>query len=163
PLVLTVTLDETSQIFFNQKRVFYFPPERNFIHAHLTLFHHLPGEINICNTIQSICHQQKQIELMVKQPVSIGKGVAYQIESKVLVSLHKALQKQWIDVLTMQDRQGLWPHITVQNKVTHQQAGQTLQELKNGFVPFTTYAKGLTLWKYLNGPWEEWKQFVFAG
>ncbi len=163
PLILTATLDEPSNFFFNTKRKQHFPAERNFIDAHLTLFYHLPDEANIINTLQGLCHQQKQIELAITQPVSIGKGVAYKVESKALASLHKILQKQWIDKLTMQDRQGLWPHITVQNKVSAQQAKQTLEEITNGFVPFTAFAVGLQLWKYLNGPWEEGKGFVFAG
>ncbi len=163
PLILTAILDSSSNVFFNQKRKQYFPADRNFIDAHLTLFHHLPGEVNLINTLQVLCHQQKQIELKVTQPVSIGKGVAYKIESKALISLHKTLQKQWSDKLTMQDRQGLWPHITVQNKVSVQQAKQTLEEVRIGFIPFTAYAIGLKLWKYCNGPWEEFQQFVFEG
>ncbi len=162
PLILTIQLDEQAQLFFNQKRKQYFPPERNFIEAHLTLFHHLPDdETKIISDINTICHQQKGIELLVTQPVSIGKGVAYKIESKALTSLHKTLQKQWIDFLTTQDRQGLWAHITVQNKVSSQQAKQTLQNIQHEFIPFTACAVGLLLWKYVNGPWEEYRQFTF--
>lgn len=162
PLILTAMLDESSSLFFNQKRKEYFSAERNFINAHLTLFHHLPHEASIINIVQAVCHQQKPMELHVTQPVSIGKGVAYKIESKALQALHKMLQREWKDMLTMQDRQGLWPHITVQNKVLAEQAKQTLEELNKNFVPFTAYAVGLQLWKYLNGPWEELQRFVFA-
>ena len=164
PLVLTVWFEETTQAFFNQKRKQYFPPERNVIEAHLTLFHHLPDdETNIINTLDTVCHQQKQMELQVLKPVSIGKGVAYKIESKALASLHKTLQKQWFDVLTMQDRQGLWPHVTLQNKVSLQKAKQTLEEISIEFTPFSTYAIGLQLWRYVNGPWEAYRSFLFTG
>ncbi len=163
PLILTAMLDESASHFFNQKRKEYFPAERNFIDAHLTLFHHLPYEINIINAVEVLCHQQKQIELRITGPVSIGKGVAYKAESKALVWLHKKLQEQWFDRLTLQDRQGLWPHITVQNKVSVQEAEQTLEEVRIGFVPFTAYAIGLKLWRYCNGPWEDLQTFVFAG
>ena len=44
PLILTLELDERSFAFFGAQRRRYFPPERNFIPAHLTLFHALPGE-----------------------------------------------------------------------------------------------------------------------
>lgn len=164
PLILTLELNETAQIFFNKKRKEHFPPERNFIEAHLTLFHHLPdNEHKIITTIEALCSYQKTIELVVKEPVSIGKGVAYKIESKALIALHKKLQKEWMDLLTMQDRQGLWPHITVQNKVTAEQAKQTWQAEKETFVPFTALANGLSAWRYLNGPWQAYRQFSFAG
>ena len=44
PLILTLQLDERSFAFFGAQRRRYFPLERNFIPAHLTLFHALPGE-----------------------------------------------------------------------------------------------------------------------
>ncbi len=44
PLILTLQLDERSFAFFDEQRRRYFPKERNFIPAHLTLFHALPGE-----------------------------------------------------------------------------------------------------------------------
>ncbi len=164
PLILTACLSEEAQSFFNQQRKRYFPPERNFIEAHLTLFHHLPDEDNtITQTIEALCLQQKRIELSVTEPRGIGKGVAYKIESKVLISLHKKLQQEWREKLTMQDRQGLWPHITIQNKVTPDEAKQTLTQIEESFVPFTAYATGLILWRYLNGPWQVYRSFPFAG
>ena len=164
PLILTAQLNEEAQSFFNQKRKQYFPPERNFIEAHLTLFHHLPdADTDIIQTLEALCAQQKCIELSVVEPRSIGKGVAYKIEGKPLVSLHKNLQMEWSEKLTMQDQQGLWPHITIQNKVTPEEAKQTLAQIKEDFVPFTVYATGLILWRYLNGPWQLYQSFLFAG
>jgi len=43
PLILTLTLDEASQAFFDEQRRQYFPPKINYLSAHLTLFHALPG------------------------------------------------------------------------------------------------------------------------
>ena len=44
PLILTLALDADSAAFFEGERRRHFPPERNIIPAHLTLFHHLPGD-----------------------------------------------------------------------------------------------------------------------
>ena len=164
PLILTVLLDDDAQTFFNQKRKQYFPPERNFLSAHLTLFHHLPDdETTIIETIKTLCGQQKPMTLEVTAPVNIGKGVAYKMESKALVNLHKILRKKWQLFLTPQDRQGLWPHVTVQNKVSVGEAYNCLQNLYKEFAPFTVYANGLILWRYLNGPWQWYRQFLFGG
>ena len=158
PLVLTVLLDELSQ-----QRKQYFPPERNFLQAHLTLFHHLPNNAIVTNTIEAICLNQPSIALAIAEPVSIGKGVAYKVERVELKVLHKKLQQAWRTLLTPQDAQGLWPHITIQNKVMAAVANNTQQQLQATFAPFTAYAYGLTLWKYLNGPWELYQQFLFKG
>ena len=163
PLILTVLLDETAQQFFNEKRKEHFPLERNFLEAHLTLFHHLPNEAIVINTVQAVCAHQQMIALHVREVVIIGKGVAYKMESPQLITLHKKLQHTWRVLLTPQDAQGLWPHVTVQNKVTAEVAKNTKQQLQETFVPFTAYANGLILWKYLNGPWELYQQFLFAG
>ena len=164
PLILTIKLDEASQTFFNQKRKQYFPLERNFIDAHLTLFHHLPDdEPLIIQTIEALCAQQKSIVMEVIEPKSIGKGVAYKIDSSTLVHLHKKLQREWVEKLTTQDQQGLWPHVTVQNKVTAEEAKETLQQIQKDFTPFSAYATGVTLWRYLNGPWQVYRSFPFAG
>ncbi len=164
PLILTVTLDQTSQSFFNQQRKQYFPAHLNVIDAHLTLFHHLPdNDPAIIQATETIAAQQQPIELTITKPVHLGKGVAYKIESKVLMVMHKKLQKEWLSFLTPQDRQGLWPHITIQNKVSLPEAKQTLRQVNEAFAPFTAFAIGFSLWRYLNGPWQLYRQFVFDG
>lgn len=162
PLILTVQLDEQSQQFFNKQREHYFPPERNFLQAHLTLFHHLPNEATVVNIIRESALHQQQMTLSITEVVSIGKGVAYKISSRDLVTFHKKLQLHWRTLLTPQDAQGLWPHITIQNKVTAIVAKRTKEELQSTFVPFNVIATGLQLWEYLNGPWRLYRKFAFV-
>ncbi|MEJ7684635.1 MAG: 2'-5' RNA ligase family protein [Segetibacter sp.] len=161
PLILTLSIEKEATLFFNSLRKKHFPPSRNFIDAHLTLFHALPNEVEIINTVKDLCNLQKPFELIIKEVVSIGKGVAYKIESNELMQLHKSLQYKWQNFLSLQDRQKLWPHITIQNKVPLQEVKQLLYELKNNFTPFSTSATGLQLWEYLNGPWKLVEYFVF--
>ena len=44
PLILTLALDDLSFARFDALRREHFPPTLNRIPAHVTLFHHLPGE-----------------------------------------------------------------------------------------------------------------------
>ena len=163
PLILTLSIEKEAELLFNSLRRKYFPPSLNLINAHLTLFHALPDNAEIKTEIEQLCETQHPFKLSVKEVVSIGKGVAYKIESKELQKLHKTLKNKWLSFLSRQDSQTLWPHITVQNKVTATEAGQVLNELKKGFTPFSTSATGLQLWKYLNGPWELSSGHVFKG
>jgi 2'-5' RNA ligase len=161
PLILTLSINKESALFFNFLRKKYFPPSLNFIDAHLTLFHALPYEDSIITTVKELCEVQMAFVLTIKEVVSIGKGVAFKIESSNLMQLHKALQNKWLPFLSAQDRQKLWPHITIQNKMLVQKAQELLNELKDSFTPLQASATGLQLFEYLNGPWKLVYEFVF--
>jgi len=164
PLILTLALDEQSQNFFNEQRRLYFPPERNYLDAHLTLFHNLPaGEEKIHSVIDALCKEQFIIDLKVNEVRNIGSGVAYKIESPVLMQLHKHLQQEWQPWLIPQDQHKLWPHITIQNKVEPAIANTLHTQLAEAFKPFTTIGTGLNLWEYLGGPWKFIRHYGFEG
>jgi 2'-5' RNA ligase len=162
PLILTLALDAEAEAFFDRLRQQHFPLERNFLKAHLTLFHHLPPqEPAIFEAIDALCTRQKPVALKVVDVVCIGRGVAYKLESAVLQNLHKQLQQQWLPWLLPQDKQKLWPHVTVQNKVPPEMARAVHQQLQSTFTPFEVQATGLRLWNYLGGPWEPVNTYWF--
>lgn len=163
PLIITLKMDERSFEFFDAFRRQHFPRERNFLRAHLTLFHNLPGSelSSIRRTLHVICEKQEMLKLEVTEVKGMGRGVAYKLESAELVALHQQLQHKWHPWLTPQDKQKLWPHVTVQNKVLPEQAKQLLQELSGNFSPFNVTGVGLQLWEYKQGPWELLQEFGF--
>jgi len=161
PLILTLALDATAEAFFNRLRQQHFPPERNFLQAHLTLFHHLPQEPKIENDIKQRCRTQHTFTLQVTAVANIGSGVAYKLESTVLQTMHKQMQQQWQAWLTPQDKQTLWPHVTVQNKVAPEAARALLQTLQQSFMPFTVQGLGLRLCRYLGGRWKLLQEHAF--
>jgi len=163
PLIVTLILDERSFSFFNGLRQQHFPPERNYLQAHLTLFHHLPArEPSIRETLEHTAAQYNTLPLQVIQTAFIGNGVAYKIESKELLQLHASLQTAWSQWLTPQDKQRLWPHVTVQNKVPAATARVLYEELTAGYKPFTAYGTGLSVWAYKGGPWEAVGNYIFV-
>ena len=89
--------------------------------------------------------------------------MAVAFSSPELVRLRQALAREWRDWLTPQDSAKIAPHVTIQNKVSPDLARATLRELEAEFRPFTARAEGMTLWRYLGGPWRLEKQFRFAG
>ena len=161
-LILTLLIDTETQVFFNNLRKQYFPAERNYLDAHLTLFHNLPGsEQAIIESINTVCNNYNVFDMQVSKIVSIGNGVAYKIESPELKQLHKYLQQQFTQWLIPQDKQTLWPHITIQNKTDALIANQLINELNSGFIPFKVNALGFSLWEYKGGPWEFISEFRF--
>lgn len=164
PLILTLALDSASQQYFNKLRKAYFPPERNYLDAHLTLFHHLPqGESAIIQTIAHLTKQQQKMQVQVTGVKSIGNGVAFSMESNPLQQMHKRLQSDWQQWLIPQDRQKLWPHVTIQNKVKPEEAKKLKEMLEQDFEPFVIKGTGLSLFEYLGGPWKFVREFEFDG
>ena len=156
PLILTLGFHPEDQARFDALRQRHFPPERNHIPAHLTLFHHLPGSEAeaVDDSIRLAAAQQAAFAVEVTGLRSLGRGVAYTIASAPLASLRAGLARHWHDHLTAQDRQGWRPHVTVQNKVAPAEAATLLAAMQGAFTPFQVRAEALLLWRYLNGPWE---------
>jgi len=159
PLILTLKLDEESQAFFNALRKLNFPPERNFMDAHLMLFHQLPDEPGIYDHLAGL--QLQTFNIQVTGLMNLGAGVAYRVDSPQLRSLHKLLSVQFREVLILQDRQGFRPHITIMNKRTPEAARELLKKMESDFRPFTAKAIGLDLWTYLGGPWRHEQTYFF--
>lgn len=159
PLILTVRLEEQSQAFFDAQREKYFPPERNYLKAHLTLFHQLPPEPSTFAYLSSL--KQAAFKIDVIGLISLGAGVAYAIESPELISLRKSLMLHFAGVLIPQDKQGFRPHITIQNKVTPEESKNLLADLVKTFEPFEAQVSGLDVWTYLGGPWRHEHDYAF--
>jgi 2'-5' RNA ligase len=155
PLIVTLLLDPHSQRRFDVLREAHFPPERNHLAAHVTLFHALPGEAE-SQVRSDLAELARRSSFPVAVPGlrSLGRGVAYVLESAELAALHRELAGRWRHDLTRQDSQPLRPHVTVQNKVTPERAQALLADLQSRFSPYEVRAEGLALWRYVGGPWE---------
>ncbi len=162
-LILTLGLDEASFARFDTERRAHFPPERNVIPAHLTLFHALRDEEEVTARLRAVCAATAPLPLRVSGLRSLGRGVAYAIEAPELTRLRRELAAHWQAALSPQDRQGWRPHVTVQNKVAPEAARRLLAELSVRFQPWEARGEGLLLWRYLGGPWEALGEFPFTG
>lgn len=156
PLILTLKLDANAFARLDALRQAHFPPERNFLSAHITLFHALPGEqeAEIRQTLQTISAATPVIPLAFPAVRSLGRGVAITVESPPLLDLRRQLATTWHDWLGVQDRQRYQPHVTIQNKVTGVVARQLYEQLAASWQPFSGQGEGLLLWRYRGGPWE---------
>jgi 2'-5' RNA ligase len=165
PFVLTLKLDRRSFDIFDTLRRQHFPPERNFIPAHVSLFHALPGseEAVIREMLSAICADTPAVPLNFNRVRFLGKGVAIAADSPELARLHSRLAALWQAWLSPQDRQPFCPHVTIQNKVTPEAAQALHEQLATSWQPFTALGVGLLLWRYDNGPWTLRHTFSFTG
>jgi 2'-5' RNA ligase len=163
PLILTLQLDGASARYFNELRQQYFPPALNVLPAHVTLFHHLTGDRidELMTDLEGIVSGYGSLDIQVSRVRSLGRGVAYDLQSEQLSALRGRLAHSWSAWLTAQDRQPFKAHITVQNKVHPDEARRTLAVLAAVFTPHAIGGVGLDLWRYLGGPWEHVREFLF--
>ena len=164
PLIVTADLDAGAFAWFEDLRQSHFPPHRNKVPAHLTLFHALPGEHEhtVAQTLKAACQSRGPLRLNVRGPWSLGRGVAYRLASHDLERLHRELAEAFSSWLTRQDQASFRPHITIQNKAEPDEARVLLEHLQMEFEPFDVFADGLLLWRYLGGPWAIVDRFAFA-
>jgi 2'-5' RNA ligase len=165
PLILTLALDGAGFARLEAERQAHFPPGRNFIPAHLTLFHALPGEEAgaILARLAEAAQATPVLPLRVTGLRPLGRGVAYVVEAEGLARLRAGLAAAFAGWLTPQDRAGWRPHVTVQNKVAPEEARATLALLQARFAPWEARGEGLLLWHYRGGPWEAAGHFPFRG
>ena len=132
--------------------------------AHLTLFRHLPP-----NSEQEL---KRRLAGYAATPapaaaiagiVDLGEGTALRIESEGLEDIRYDLALALRGLLTPQDMAPWRAHVTVQNKVEPKEARALQARLRAGFERRPLAIKGLALWRYLSGPWEPVRQFVFRG
>ena len=156
PLILTLALHPDDQARFDRLRGLHFPPDRNHIAAHVTLFHHLPGTdlATIQHTLAGQAAATAPFPVEATGLRSLGRGTAYELRAPALSALRGRLARLWQASLTPQDQQGFRPHVTIQNKAAPEDARALLAALQAGFTPFTVRATGLALWHYRGGPWD---------
>ena len=160
PFVVTLMLDAEVQRRFDAERARWFPAGRTKVGAHVTLFHAIPGDIDVVDLL--VAQAGPAFEVLVARVMSLGRGAAYALESAELTRRHRTLQQAWWPHLTRQDQQPLRAHVTVQNKVGPDVARATVETLRTGFAPFTVHALGWQLWRYDDGPWTHLTDVSFA-
>lgn len=151
--VLTAEMDDDSFGWLDALRRANFPPERNVLPAHLTLFHKLaPDQIDRLRLLEL---PSAPLQLRFDAVTFLGAGVAIRIQSDGLERLRADAKTVMGGELSRQDKQRWRPHVTVQNKVPAEIARQLHQRLTSDFVTRAGTANGLLIWEYLGGPWKD--------
>ena len=155
PLIVTALLGESDFAVLDDLRRRHFPPERNFLRAHLTMFHHLPPSVGteVADRLKQMTRQPAPVAALAGI-MNLGRGVAFRVESPGLADMRAELADAFAIVLTPQDRAVWRPHVTIQNKVVPEEARDLLRLLERDFAPRPLELAGLALFRYVNGPWE---------
>jgi hypothetical protein len=164
PIIVTALFGAEDFAWLDGLRRRYFPPERNVVPAHCTLFHHLAPELG-AELKQRLSMATRGVRAPLAQiagVLDLGGGVAFRIESEELAAIRGDLADAFAPMLVPQDRAGWRAHVTVQNKVARAEAKALLEELGTGFERRPLRIAGLASWWYRGGPWEAHSRHMFA-
>lgn len=163
PIIVTALLGAADFALLDGLRRTHFPPERNQLAAHLTMFHHLaPGlSDELGRRLRTETRNMPPPPACLAGLMNLGGGVAFRIESDGLVGIRERLADAFHGSLTPQDAAGWRPHVTVQNKVSAAVARETLAMLSRDFTPRPLEVIGLATWIYRGGPWEPGARYLF--
>jgi 2'-5' RNA ligase superfamily len=133
PLLVTAEMPPDVLAWADGLRRAYFPPERN----------RLPARIS---------------GLM-----KLGGGTALAIDCPDMVEVHGMIAERMHGLLTRQDAQALKLHITIQNKVSGEEARALQAKLAETLEPRSFRFHGLGLYAYEEGLWRHMRTFAFRG
>lgn len=161
-LIVTATFGDGDNGWLQELRRTYYPPERNRVPAHLTLFHQLPPsvEAELAARLASASAAPPP-PAMVVGVMNLGQGTALRVQSAALEGVRAELAEIFHMVLTEQDRGAWQPHVTIQNKVTAREARMLQNAIKVDFQPRPLAIRGLAAWRYREGPWEPVRVWPF--
>jgi len=164
PLIVTATFGAVDHGWLEGLRRRHFPPERNQVPVHLTLFHHLPPSLSreLAQRLGRLAALEPP-RATITGIMDLGGGTAFRIVSDELEAMREELADAFRSMLTPQDRAPWRPHVTVQNKVLRRGAIALQKELQAGIFPRPLAIAGLASWRYLGGPWEQVRAYPFRG
>ncbi|MFC0463652.1 2'-5' RNA ligase family protein [Kineococcus gynurae] len=133
----------------------WFPPERNQLAAHLTLFHALPPDVlgTLPEDLREVLPPEAPVGTL-SGVRSLGRGVAVVVDVPGLDGLRSAVAHRYRDRLTRQDAHGFRAHVTVANFLPPARARALLEDLAAGFEPRPVRVPGVAVHRYRGGPWE---------
>lgn len=163
-LIVTAELGPRDFAWLDRLRRLHYPPERNRVPAHLTIFHALPpsAEREVASTL-SRYSAEKPPRAIIDGLMDLGGGVAFRVVSTDLDRIREELSKHFRGLLGAQDASRWRPHVTVQNKASTKAARALMTRLESDFRQHALEIRGLGLHRYLGGLWERIGIYPFRG
>jgi hypothetical protein len=163
-LIVTAELGGEDFAWLDALRRRHYPPERNQLPAHLTVFHALaPSAEREIRDRLADCAAGPAPTAQIAGIMDLGGGVALRVVSDELDALRDGLADDLHGLLGAQDAGGWRPHVTIQNKVSPKIARELVRSLEKELKPRPLRIAGLGLHRYLGGPWQTLALYKFRG
>lgn len=165
PFIVTAELPDDVLAWADGLRRAHYPPARNWLKAHVTLFHSFAPSLweELPRFLSAMTGEFAPPQAEVTGLMDLGEGTAIALRSDSLLAVRQRIADHFWDMLTRQDQGGKKLHITIQNKVSRREAlalqqslAPVLQRRKFAFV-------GLALHIYRTPHWEAVQTWKFRG
>ena len=149
----------------NGLRTEHFPPERNVLKAHITLFHSFAPSLReeLPRFLSRMAGEFARPAAEVTGLMDLGGGTALAVRSSSLLAVRELIADHFWDMLTKQDQGGKILHITIQNKVSRAEAVALQAELGSRLLQWRFAFTGLGLHLYRGPHWEAVNSWKFRG
>lgn len=164
PLLITAELPSPVFAWADALRRAHYPPERNRLGAHVTLFHGLPPSAEgAVRRLLGELAQRPAPAARIAGLMDLGGGTALSVDSPAMAALHGELAERLHGLVQQRDARPLRLHITVQNKVPRA-AARALQAELAGDLPSRAFRfRGLVLSKWQDDLWRTAQLYRFRG
>lgn len=164
PLLVTAELPAHVLAWADALRREHYPPGRNRLRAHVTLFHALPPSVEdellqVLADLARVAPPPARIDGLMK----LGGGTALAVESPPMADLHDLIAERMHGLLAAQDRRQLRLHITIQNKVPLHAARALQTQLGAVLRPLSFRFRGFGLYAWEDSLWRPIRTITFRG
>jgi len=169
PFIVTAELPGDVLAWADALRRAHYPPERNKLSAHVTLFHSFAPSLRdelprvLARFAGAFAAPEAMLDGLMPFDSRNSWGTALAIRSPAMLAIRAAIANHFHGALTAQDRHAPRLHITVQNKAEREAAKVLRRELEAAARPRAFVFKGLGLHLYRETHWETVGLWPFRG
>ncbi|HEU4820571.1 MAG TPA: 2'-5' RNA ligase family protein [Qipengyuania sp.] len=165
PLIVTAELPGDLHRWATELRRRHYPPERNHLEAHVTLFHAFPPQFRdeLRSLLARLTGESAPLPARLEGLMSLGQGTALKLASPALLDLRATIAEHFHGLISAQDSHSPRLHVTIQNKVSAAEAKALQAKLAGTVVARDFLVPGIALHRYRGGPWEAVRRFAFRG
>lgn len=165
PFIVTAELPRDILAWADGLRRAHYPPERNRLPAHVTLFHSFAPSLReeLKGYLPRVAGEHTPPAARILGVMDLGTGTALEIRSAGMLAIRGEIADRFHGTLTAQDLHEPRLHITIQNKAAPAEAKALQRELGGKAAERDFAFAGLGLHLYRNGCWEPLGRWRFRG
>lgn len=165
PFIVTAELPPDILAWADELRRQHYPPERNRLAAHVTLFHSFAPSLRdeLRGVLAGMAGEFSAPSASMNGTLDLGSGTALAIASSEMDAIRALIAEHFHGALTAQDLHEPRLHITIQNKVVRRVAIALQQELAGSLRSRDFVFRGLALHIYRTTHWDTLGEWPFRG
>ena len=164
PLLIVAELPADVFAWAETLRQAHYPPGRNRMGAHVTLFHGLPpsADAEVRGLLSELCRRPPP-DAAICGLMDLGRGTAFAVDSPGMADLHGEMAERLHGLIQQKDARPLRLHITIQNKVAPADARALQAAMRRSFEPRAFRFRGFGLYGWTGEIWRQERVFAFRG